>query len=349
MGGGGEDFGEEKDVTSEVHLGCPSNSSGLHVTHFTITIPIPTGVDCCRCSGLFKRREQVPMDKPLYVDDDGDLVLTRRSSYQDGGNVKLAIQHIITSSIRGVGLQVWKAELVLSDFVLHKMLFSSEFDGIISLELGAGTGLVGMLVGHVAKTVFLTDRGHKILANCGRNVHLNRNVLQYKGSINVRELDWTNSWPPIVRPRNDSLHERVWWTSSEVEEAENASILLAADVIYSDDLTDALFGLLETLMSLGSEKVLYLALEKRYNFSLSDLDIVANGYSHFRSFVRSEEECKEELESCSPFVGRCIDLSRIPKYIREYERGNDLELWEIKYDKQTHKSPRSQNSQLEFS
>ncbi|CAI0422924.1 unnamed protein product [Linum tenue] len=229
MDGGGEDFGEEKDVTSEVHLGCPSNSSALHVTHFTIPIPIPTGVDSCSCSGLFKRREQVPMDKPLDVDDDGDLVLTRRSSYQDGGNVKLAIQHIITSSIRGVGLQVWKAELVLSDFVLHKMLFYSEFDGIISLELGAGTGLVGMLVGHVAKTVFLT-----------------------------------------------------------------------ADVIYSDDLTDALFGLLETLMSLGSEKVLYLALEKRYNFSLGDLDIVANGYSHFRSYVRSEEVGKVPELLCWP-------------------------------------------------
>lgn len=36
--------------------------------------------------------------------------------------------------------QVWKAELVLSDFVLHKIHTSSEFQGIVSLELGAGTG-----------------------------------------------------------------------------------------------------------------------------------------------------------------------------------------------------------------
>lgn len=35
-------------------------------------------------------------------------------------------------------------------------------------------------------------------------------------------------------------------------------------------------------------QVLYLALEKRYNFSVDDLDVVANGYLRFRSYVRDE-------------------------------------------------------------
>jgi len=45
------------------------------------------------------------------------------------------------------------------------------------------------------------------------------------------------------------------WTSGEIEEVENASLLLAADVIYSDELTDAFFSTLERLMSRGSTKV----------------------------------------------------------------------------------------------
>ena len=67
------------------------------------------------------------------------------------------------------------------------------------------------------------------------------------------------------------LHRANWiprymysWTSSEVKEAEGASLLLAADVIYSDDLTDAFFNTVERLMSRGVKKVLTLA--KKYIF-----------------------------------------------------------------------------------
>lgn len=48
---------------------------------------------------------------------------------------------------------------------------------------------------------------------------------------------------------------RYSWTSTEIEECQGASLLLAADVIYSDDLTDAFFGTLEQLMPVGSDKV----------------------------------------------------------------------------------------------
>lgn len=48
------------------------------------------------------------------------------------------------------------------------------------------------------------------------------------------------------------------WKASDVEELQRASLILAADVIYSDDLTDAFFSALETIMSNSSNKVIEL-------------------------------------------------------------------------------------------
>lgn len=45
------------------------------------------------------------------------------------------------------------------------------------------------------------------------------------------------------------------WSSKEIEEAERATVLLAADVIYCDKITDVFFANLVKLMSCGSEKV----------------------------------------------------------------------------------------------
>ncbi|XP_020109392.1 methyltransferase-like protein 22 isoform X1 [Ananas comosus] len=355
-----EEEGEEQ-VMSEVHLGCPPRSTGPCTTHFTFSVPSIDVVDGrsnqklslddnAECSILAEKNNSAvhgnvecsdhcdkdPSSDILTVDNDGDLVVSRRrNKTKKCLTYVMAIKHNITSSLRNVGLQVWRASLVLTDYVLHRSFTSCDFNGITAIELGAGTGLVGIALARVAGSVFITDIGTEILDNCATNVHLNSSWLKFdETEVHVRELDWRESWPPLIG-KFDLLSQprsRYSWTSAEIEEAERAVVLLAADVIYSDNLTDLFFGTLEKLMSHGSEKVLYLALEKRYNFSMEELDVVANGYEHFRSFLNNDEDCGRQNDKLPPcFKGEQIDISEIPQYVKEYERGKDVELWRITY------------------
>ncbi|XP_078181833.1 putative methyltransferase family protein isoform X1 [Carex rostrata] len=325
----------EDEVMSEVHLGCPPRSTGPFLSRFTFSLP-SSSLETKDVNHFSSRHAEVDAwSNEITLDKDGDIVLDRRKNRTERcADFEFVIQHNITSSIRYVGLQVWRASLVLADFVLHKCLTSSEFDGVTAIELGAGTGLVGIVLARSAGSVYITDRGIKILDNCLQNVKLCSRLLNLQENrLHVRELDWCKPWPPILGS-NDLSQTRLkyTWSSKEIEEAERSTVLLAADVIYCDKITDVFFANLVKLMSCGSEKVLYLALEKRYNFTLEELDVVANGYSRFRSFLKDESGIGSLDSASFPcFIGELIDLWEIPQYIREYERGKDLEIWKVTY------------------
>ncbi|KAL5225884.1 hypothetical protein ABZP36_012523 [Zizania latifolia] len=342
-GRGGAEEEKEEQVMSEVHLGCPPGFSGLYVSRFSFSsCPLGTPSDSGiggggggGCELVAATSSSCASTDAVAVDEDGDLVLDRRRNRDRRcDDHVLTVQHGITSSLKSVGLQVWKAALLLTDFVLHKSFTSSEFNGVTAIEIGAGAGLVGLALARVARKIFITDRGTNILDNCLANVQLNSSMLKFdEAKANVRELDWKMSWPPPVGTCDPSdPSSRYLWSVSEIEAAEKATTLFAADVIYSDDLTDLFFSTAKKLMCRGAKKVLYLTMEKRYNFSLDELDVVANGYKHFRSFFTVQDESGGLDDTCRiGFVGRQIDLAEVPQYIREYDRGKDLEMWKIMY------------------
>lgn len=349
------DDGEQ--VMSEVHVGCPLENASCRSLFTIASSPISDKhktLSAKNTNPFNAANEYSVHDQPsdlidghVFVDENGDLVMPRRKlrRVHDVETHKdiISIHHRLKTSIPYVGLQIWRGSLLLGDFLLHKMQTTNELDNVVGLELGAGTGLVGILMAMKARLMFLTDYLIDILDNCHRNVLLNSHRSKANlGTLRIRWLDWQEPWPPSftricgeASTNNHSLHYS--WHESDLEELKETSIILASDVIYSDSITDAFFSLLEKLMPSGSNKVLWLALEKRYNFSLSDLDVVAHGYQHFRSFLDDRtqgsqpalriEDCN--LQGCKNFSGKQLQLDQIPQYILEYERTSDLELWQI--------------------
>lgn len=68
-----------------------------------------------------------------------------------------------------------------------------------------------------------------------------------------------------------------------------------------------------------------ISLEKRFNFTMDDLDVRAPMYDHFCSLIAAQRD--QSLPGCSgALLGRKLSISGLPKST-EYDRGSDMELW----------------------
>ncbi|GJP72456.1 hypothetical protein CLOP_g3188 [Closterium sp. NIES-67] len=294
----GNDEEEDYLVLSEVHVACPSH----HVsTVSTFTFRLPPAAEAAMAGKARRGAEEC---------GEG-----REGSEGGGMHVAVAIGHGMKTTIAHVGMQVWRASLLLADVIIanHHMLADATV-----LELGAGTGMVGVVAALFARRVFLTDTGDPVLRNCAANA-ANAPMLRppcgmHSAAPVVRRLDWRLGWPPPVVTRgcaqqpaacgagsgeeeesasgmqaeSNGAADPFVWTDGDLTDASHATVLLAADVIYSDDITAALFSTLRSLLHCAPPELLLLALEKRFNFSLSHLAPVANGYAAFRSHFAAQ-------------------------------------------------------------
>ncbi|XP_028343074.1 methyltransferase-like protein 22 isoform X5 [Physeter macrocephalus] len=140
------------------------------------------------------------------------------------------------------------------------------------------------------------------------------------GVIKVKELDWlkddlcTDPEVPFS------------WSEEDISDLYgHTTILLAAEVFYDDDLTDALFKTVCRLAHrLKNASTAIFSVEKRLNFTLRHLDVTCEAYDHFRS-------CLRRLEGLTGgrlrFVVEPVDVS-FPQLL-VYERIQQLELWKV--------------------
>ncbi|XP_034276431.1 methyltransferase-like protein 22 isoform X3 [Pantherophis guttatus] len=230
---------------------------------------------------------------PIILSKNGD-VLEEQEHESDGCNI-VKIEHTMATPLEDVGKQVWRGAFLLADYILSKQ---DMFKGCTALELGGGIGFVSIIMSKAAKTIYCTDVGEDLLSMCERNVALNKHVTEPTGSeIRVKKLDW----------QQDDF----------------------CTVFYDDDLTDAFFKTLSRITrSLRNSCTVYFSMEKRFNFTLRQMDVVCEAYNHFRSTL---EELLKTSDGEMRYYVQLVELSFPQRIV--YERVPQLELWKLRAQK----------------
>ncbi|KAG9263868.1 methyltransferase-like protein 22 isoform X1 [Astyanax mexicanus] len=333
-------------VLSDVHILLPN------VRHLMVrlnSVGQPVFVSKFRILREKEQEEVQESEKSSFLDDDGDLDVVRQPKNlacdrekvhpvilsQGGGTTSdeeedegdeeecakdiIKIEHTMATPLDDVGKQIWRGAFLLSDFILsHPDVFREA----TVLELGAGTGLTSIIMASVAKKVYCTDVGEDLLNMCQRNVSLNSHYIQSAGErgVKVRQLDWTAD-----DFLTDSDAEFSWSEEEVADLHDNTTVVMAADVCYDDDLTDALLRTLYRITSnLRKPSTAYFSIEKRLNFTIRHMDTSCEAYDHFRHCLK---QLGEMSDGRMKFTVSPVSCS-FPQFL-QYERVDQLELWKV--------------------
>jgi len=193
----------------------------------------------------------------VEYDSDGDMDLPRKGA---GRDKQLVMEHRLATELGEVGLQVWRGSLVLADYLLEHHL---EFCGKNVLEVGSGTALASIVASVCGSNVLATDIENKdILGLMEKNIEKNKELLN--GEVIVKALDFKSDL-------------------SQRDDLKNIEIVLAGDVIYDDDITKDFLKFIVNLHNKVTCDILkfIVALEKRFVFTVADLDTVAPAHDFF--------------------------------------------------------------------
>ncbi|XP_060590733.1 uncharacterized protein LOC132745775 [Ruditapes philippinarum] len=243
---------------------------------------------------------------------------TVKDNDYDSSIYYINIKHSLSTELNDVGEQVWHGSLLLSDYIICN---HGNFDDKVIVDLGAGVGLSSIVAAMYAKMMYCTDTGEKVLSLAESNILTARTcptLPRQLCDVHVKELDWFKGME-----EDSSLFSL---TKDDIDRINNSDILIAADVIYDFDITDAFFNIVKQIMSHPPCKTLYIGLEKRIVFTCEDLTFTSPGYNYFR--LHLDDLCSgDDDDTEALFEVEQIDSS-FPQFF-QYNRIRQLELWKI--------------------
>lgn len=142
----------------------------------------------------------------------------------------------------GVGGKIWKSAVVLSSFIKNNKEYSDLFRNKVVLELGAGTGVVGIVASLLnIKKVIISDRDQGTLEVIMKNIQLNKEKIPLR-LIEVVPLEWGNKEHFL------SITEKV-------------DLIIGSDLLYSLFMVESLITTVEYFAH--KDLILVLAFAKR--------------------------------------------------------------------------------------
>ena len=184
-----------------------------------------------------------------------------------------------------LALATWGSSVVLSN-TLHK-LPRPDLTGtglktstVSVLELGAGTGLVGLSAAAIWKTTAVLTDLPPIVPNLEANIDLNRDVVaRHGGEAHCGVLDWSS-------PDADVLPKQIGTASS-------ARVVLAADTVYSEEHPELLCRAIASRLERSREARFIMC----YPLRIGNLDYIRDLWQRLESMaLKSIQEGREELD-----------------------------------------------------
>lgn len=201
--------------------------------------------------------------------------------------------------------QVWLG----SQLMLHHIYKNQEaFRGQAVLELGSGTGLVGIFASRFAKFCVLSDGSPEAVALASKNIEINRRTSQQLCPILSQKLQWGCEKDLMAM---DTL------TSTRLE-GQRFKVVMASDVIYDIDVIEPLLRTAVYFMDV-SDGIFILSYVSRCCFSEAEVSMridaaasnlgLTSNVIHPRAYPTLPQNLQETLSHTD---SRIILLSKKP-------------------------------------